>query len=621
MKKYLALFISIFTIASAKEIEIKYDYTQVRVRSAATINSKILGHLKYPSPSFTLKGYISGDGCSEKWANINYKGTNAFVCSTYTQEVPIVEDENFNKTLKNFPVSYHEPLKKLHAKHPNWHFKRINTYTSWDKAVKEQVGRKLLQITNDSNRGLLILEGSYFDPVNDYYTVNGSTWYYPNEETIAYYMDPRNYLNEPNILAFQSLFFNNYENVSTVKKIGKNTTYIASFADLIYNISKEVNISSYYAMSHAIQENGYNANRSTSGKTKGYEGYYNFYNIGANDNGDKAINGLNRAKSEGWDTPAKSIRGGLSFIQDFYIGKNQHTPYSFNFNVHHNRVEKTWHQYMTNVRATMSTARINYNSLDEEMRNLNYTFHIPVYNGMPNKAAKLPDHRNPNNFLKSININGKPLKGFTHDTFTYTYPIADTIPTINISASAASSKAKVQGTGNINIINKNYLEIICISEQGKKRTYRINFKKTSGGVGINIDEEIKKKNYNISKGYITNIGINKSKNIFINSFNNLVVTSVGSKTNLIGTNSTLSFSTSNNSKTYKALIYGDINGDGIIDILDLTILQLYLMNKTKLNADSFKLAADINRDGKTDILDLTILQLYLMNKTKISQRW
>lgn len=62
------------------------------------------------------------------------------------------------------------------------------------------------------------------------------------------------------------------------------------------------------------------------------------------------------------------------------------------------------------------------------------------------------------------------------------------------------------------------------------------------------------------------------------------------------------------SKDNKVIMVGDINGDGVIDILDATLLGKYLSNPEKnLSADQLK-AADINQDGKITLEDLTLLK-------------
>ena len=51
------------------------------------------------------------------------------------------------------------------------------------------------------------------------------------------------------------------------------------------------------------------------------------------------------------------------------------------------------------------------------------------------------------------------------------------------------------------------------------------------------------------------------------------------------------------------VLKGDVNGDKLIDILDLVILSRYLAELQTLEGKSL-LAADVNSDGFIDILDL-----------------
>ncbi|MBQ2357979.1 MAG: dockerin type I repeat-containing protein, partial [Ruminococcus sp.] len=55
---------------------------------------------------------------------------------------------------------------------------------------------------------------------------------------------------------------------------------------------------------------------------------------------------------------------------------------------------------------------------------------------------------------------------------------------------------------------------------------------------------------------------------------------------------------------------GDINGDGKLNVRDITALQRCLAEINTLGDDD-RAAADINDDGKIDILDVTCLQRYL----------
>ena len=53
---------------------------------------------------------------------------------------------------------------------------------------------------------------------------------------------------------------------------------------------------------------------------------------------------------------------------------------------------------------------------------------------------------------------------------------------------------------------------------------------------------------------------------------------------------------------------GDVNGDGVVDTLDITRLRRYLAEES---VDLFP-GADMNGDGAVDIEDLTCLRRYLV---------
>ena len=66
----------------------------------------------------------------------------------------------------------------------------------------------------------------------------------------------------------------------------------------------------------------------------------------------------------------------------------------------------------------------------------------------------------------------------------------------------------------------------------------------------------------------------------------------------------------NGEKTYTIVIYGDNNGDGNIDIVDLLKVQKDILGVNKLT-DGYREAADVNKDGVVDKLDyLAVLRDY-----------
>lgn len=54
----------------------------------------------------------------------------------------------------------------------------------------------------------------------------------------------------------------------------------------------------------------------------------------------------------------------------------------------------------------------------------------------------------------------------------------------------------------------------------------------------------------------------------------------------------------------------DLNNDGIVDVRDATVLQLYIADSGTLDAEGVKMA-DINKDGIIDVRDVTALQLII----------
>ncbi len=62
------------------------------------------------------------------------------------------------------------------------------------------------------------------------------------------------------------------------------------------------------------------------------------------------------------------------------------------------------------------------------------------------------------------------------------------------------------------------------------------------------------------------------------------------------------------------VMLGDINGDGEIDIFDLTQCMNHIVEKAQLAGDKYK-AADVNEDGEVDIFDLTRIMNYIVEKT------
>ena len=71
-------------------------------------------------------------------------------------------------------------------------------------------------------------------------------------------------------------------------------------------------------------------------------------------------------------------------------------------------------------------------------------------------------------------------------------------------------------------------------------------------------------------------------------------------------------------QTYTILIYGDVNGDGMIDIFDLVGVRNHIIQTAELAEISF-LAGDVNRDGTVDIFDLVGVRNHIIQFALIEQ--
>jgi hypothetical protein len=182
------------------------------------------------------------------------------------------------------------------------------------------------------------------------------------------------------------------------------------YSDLIWEAAIYSGVSPYHLASRIKQEVGpFITHNSISGTVSGYEGLYNFYNIGATSSTETlgAIkNGLQFAKdgkgaSEDtkanlllpWDNPRNAIKGGAVFIGSSYILVGQNNLYLQKFDVNDERGSSLfWHQYMTNCLAPYSESNGIYKAYESNgMLNSSIRFIIPVYENMPQYTTDSPN--------------------------------------------------------------------------------------------------------------------------------------------------------------------------------------------------------------------------------------
>ena len=91
--------------------------------------------------------------------------------------------------------------------------------------------------------------------------------------------------------------------------------------------------------------------------------------------------------------------------------------------------------------------------------------------------------------------------------------------------------------------------------------------------------------------------------------------------NGIGTGSVLTTYRDGNAwETYTIIIFGDLNGDGVIDIYDASVLAAIVNGDMELeDGDPILFASDLNGDTAVDIYDLAILNAVVNGETEIGQ--
>lgn len=295
--------------------------------------------------------------------------------------------------IEQFPESYQPALIELKKQHPNWTFVRQNTELDFQTAVN-----------NELQGGKSLVYKSYGDYCKE--GQHSPNWYFASEDVLKLYMDPRNSLHENAIFQFEQLTYNaSYHTEAAVESFLNNTFMnnsknapgtVMTFSKIIWSIGAEDvrQVSPFHLAARILQEQGEGTSPLISGTYPGYEGYYNYFNIGASGstNEQVIVNGLNYAKNSNWNSAYYSILGGAEIISANYIKKGQDTLYLQKFNVSPTASNPIYtHQYMQNISAP-TTEALSIKKLYESAGALENTFvfKIPVYENMPASPCPMP---------------------------------------------------------------------------------------------------------------------------------------------------------------------------------------------------------------------------------------
>lgn len=551
--------------------------------------------------------------------------------------------------IENFPDTYKPYLKELQNKHSNWKFTALYTENDWNYVINNEniFGKNLVPISySDSWKNT---------KENEYNIEIDSGWVDCSKQAVEYTMDPRNFLNEVRIFQFEQLSYsdmlNNKEGIEKIlygtefynriveyKDSSLNTIVTnEKYSEIILSGAKISGVSPYHLASRIKQEVGpFLSHNSISGEVRGYEGLYNFYNIGATSSTEPMgaiINGLKYARdgknaSEAvknrykipWNTKEIAVRGGAIFIGSSYINIGQDTIYFQKFDVNNEKKSELFnHQYMTNILAPYSESKSIYNGyVKSDLINLSMNFVIPVYENMPELQTESP------NIQKSEYIEDN------------TKMYADVSGNLNVRSGPGTSYEIIKGINRNEIITR-----IAKGNQSGELWDRViladgivgyvfqNYLKeyieqpNLGELGIEIDKSININGKNLSGIDYKNNTVQYIKEK-IKTTNNIEVYRDGNlleDDELVGSGNIIKIKDNQNNIILEltVILYGDVNGDGKINSVDLLVLQRHILEIEKLSGVLLK-SGNINKNGKNpSSIDSLLIQRHILGIQIINQ--
>lgn len=636
-----------------------------------------------------------------------------------------------------FPADYQKLINQLKEKYPNWIFQPLYTGLDFTYAVEEEqslVNRNLVHISQimDWKSLKMLNEDANGDVYN--YNWQTDTWYEwepeivaASDESVAYCMDPRNFINEKYIFMFEDLSFHGeYHTVETVDALLEGTFMYQTnvpgedftYAWLLQWIGEKYGINPVMLASRLRQEQGlYGTSELISGTYEGYENLYNHFNIMASGKTREEIvtSGLKIARKGSsmilpyaledeekdafsedetaageeisdetvdsevaehveeayngpWDTPTKSIIGGALNIATAFVLVGQDSLYLQKFDVDNTDGKLFWHQYMQNVQAPMSestTVRKSYTNMG--LLSQPFVFSIPVFENMPESTPAPTSNLNPNNCLNRLTVNGRrAFTEFDMNLSEFTIEVGYSSETAVIEVTPASSLAVVDAVSELALeVGNNVCQFTVTAETGAVRTYTLNIIRLEEGVEeptvspedeelaygeLLIDDTmiyIGLENGRKGSVYIPYYGLNATEdgqfilidgveqgtdaqsflknidvkgNIWAGLFYGEDLTQRNG-TDPVGTGVYLIISDHGTGQIVMCspiIIYGDVNGDGIFNVVDFSLGKAQLLGRFTMTEEQ-EFANDLNGDGLFNIIDFSLMKGILLGRYELVQ--
>lgn len=627
------LFVSGFGALAAESGTVTGD--DVRVRSGAGTQFDVLTYVNKGDKVSVLEE--TKDTAGDKWYKVTTAGgVTGYIFGTYvTVDVSYKPDADFEAylTAQKFPESYKPALRTLHSQYPNWVFVAKHLNLKWETALNAEAKPGVSLLLNDQVKAnwKSMEEGAYNWTTKQYVVFDSGGWVTAQREITAFYMDPRNSLNETKIFQFENLSFSSAHTVDGVKQILKGC-FMEKYAQDFYDMGKANNVSPYHLASRARQEQGTNGNNlglgvvkwtDADGKVHDYTGYYNFFNIGAyqTDTLSAIQNGAVYAKSKGWDTPAKAIEGGAQQLGKGYINMGQDTLYLQKFDVVDGGNGYYKHQYMSNVTAAYAEAGSMKAAYSAETLKGAIVFSIPVYLNMPATVCERPVQadKNNDNTLTGLKVEGYSLTPtFSRYGTDYTVNVPDEVTSVKVTATKSDKDAKVTGDGTVVLSGKETIITVKVTApSGLVRNYLIHVHRENAADAPSVTSA----QYKLGT-YLTGVAPGTTaatllKGVTVaNGTVDVVDSSNQPVTGKLATGHKLRLRSAGQTlATHHIVIYGDVSGDGVVSSKDLLMAQKHILGISTITGVRF-MAADSGKDGKLTSTDLLRTQKQILGITK-----
>jgi len=222
--------------------------------------------------------------------------------------------------------------------------------------------------------------------------------------------------------------------------------------------------------------------------------------------------------------------------------------------------------------------------------------------------------------------------------------VGEGVTSVTVTAKTADSKASISGTGTHTLkVGENTITVAVTAENGDLRVYRIIVIRegeeneppttqppTTQPPTTTQSKPIVTMTYTVfDMSYVRGFTVGDT---ISNVLKNIKVTNGSAKitdvngtakgnTSIITTGDRLVINDSTGSvySTYHIVLYGDINGDGKLDIKDLLKYKNTILGKIELSK-LYTTAGDTSRDGKITVVELLKMKNQILGKELISQK-